>query len=116
MNTSQHNLTVHELLAHIEAIQHQVAITTATLAPEKRIVVLDKGFVFYGDFWVANGWIHITNALNIRVWGTTKGLGELALTGPTSSTVLDQCADVTAPIHALVWSMPVLTPEPWVAK
>lgn len=110
------NMSVQELIAHINAINHATANVTATLAPESRIVVLDKGFVFYGDFWVANGWVHIDNPLNIRVWGTTAGLGELALEGPTSQTKLDICSDVTAPIHALQWSMPVVNPDRWPRK
>jgi len=36
----------------------------------------------------------LTNAASIRVWGTTKGLGEIAINGPTSKTILDKCPDV----------------------
>lgn len=35
------------------------------------------------------GKIKVSEAYNIRRWGTTKGLGELALNGPTRSTELD---------------------------
>ena len=49
-----------------------------------RIIVADRGWVFVGacvDH--SDGSVTITNAKNIRNWGTTKGLGELA-TGPVS--------------------------------
>ena len=65
------------------------------LAPkgDKRIVVLLAGWVFIGDYHPAAGAnpAYLTEASNVRKWGTTAGLGELALTGPTRSTVLDPC-------------------------
>lgn len=33
----------------------------------------------------------LSNASVIRTWGTTKGLGEIADAGPTTSTKLDKC-------------------------
>ena len=56
---------------------------------DKRIIAADRGWVFVGDC-VDNddGSVTIYNAQNIRRWGTTKGLGELA-TGPTSETIRD---------------------------
>lgn len=59
--------------------------------PSYRIVVLDNGFVFMGHFHPAKEGkpAYITQALNLRVWGTTKGLGEIALGGPTGKTVMD---------------------------
>ena len=66
------------------------------------IVVLDRGFVYVGDVTVDDDWCVIENARNIRKWGTTKGLGQLALEGPTSETILDQAGVVRAPKRALI--------------
>mgnify|MGYP001245916551 CR=1 FL=1 len=60
----------------------------------KRIIVADRGWVFAGDCEdQEDGSVIIRNAQCIRVWGTTKGLGELR-NGPTSSTKLDPCGEV----------------------
>jgi hypothetical protein len=66
------------------------------------IVVLDRGFVYVGDTEVDGEWVRIRNAKNVRYWGTTKGLGELALGGPTNKTRLDDVGDVRAPLRALI--------------
>ena len=66
-----------------------------------QIVVLDKGFVYIGNVTIADGWLHIANAWNIRYWGTEKGLGEL-VNGPTAKTKLDHVGNVVAPSHALI--------------
>lgn len=55
----------------------------------KQIVVLHRGFVFVGDVERLENEVVIHNAKNVRRWGTTKGLGELATCGPLSNTVLD---------------------------
>ena len=65
------------------------------------IVVLDRGFVYIGKVTVDGDWCVIESAKNIRVWGTTKGLGEL-VNGPTSSTKLDQVGTVRAPMRAVI--------------
>ena len=53
-----------------------------------KIVILQRGWIFIGR-WERNGNdCKLHNASCIRVWGTTKGLGEL-IEGPTSSTKLD---------------------------
>jgi hypothetical protein len=61
---------------------------------DKRIVVLQAGWVFMGDYHPASGTkpAHLTDASCVRKWGTTAGLGELALKGPTKETVLDPCS------------------------
>ena len=61
--------------------------------PDKRIVVLQAGWVFIGEYHAATKTApaHLTEASCIRKWGTTAGLGELALLGPTKDTVLDPC-------------------------
>tara|TARA_Y100000310_G_scaffold335873_1_gene418978 strand:- start:61 stop:330 length:270 start_codon:yes stop_codon:yes gene_type:complete len=66
------------------------------------IVVLDRGFVYVGDTTHDGEWCIINNARNIRRWGTTKGLGELAQQGPLSDTVLDPVGTVRAPAKALI--------------
>ena len=69
---------------------------------DMKIVVLDRGFVYVGKVTVDAEWVHIVSAKNIRIWGTTKGLGELALKGPTSKTTLDDVGIVKAPLRALI--------------
>ena len=65
------------------------------------IVVLDRGFVYVGDVTIEDDWCIIQRASNIRVWGTTKGLGEL-VSGPTSTTKLDRVGTVRAPMRAVI--------------
>jgi hypothetical protein len=56
------------------------------------IVVLDRGWVFVGKLSCdESGGGILTDAANIRKWGTTRGLPELQA-GPTSSTQLDKCS------------------------
>jgi len=69
--------------------------------PDIKIVVLDRGFVYVGCVTMDTDFVRITKAHNIRVWGTTKGLGEL-VSGPTSSTKLDHVGTVRAPMRALI--------------
>ena len=53
---------------------------------EKRIIAADRGWVFVGDCTDNDdGSVTIKNALNIRKWGTTKGLGQLD-NGPLENT------------------------------
>lgn len=60
-----------------------------------KIVILQRGWVFVGKFSQKGSRCTLTDAKNIRTWGTTKGLGELAEGGPTSSTKLDPVNDVS---------------------
>ena len=66
------------------------------------VVVLDRGFVYAGQVECGSEWCVITNAHNVRKWGTTKGLGELVRNGPTSETVLDAVGTVRAPMRAVI--------------
>lgn len=67
-----------------------------------QIVVLDRGFVYVGNVTVTGDTVRIANARNIRRWGTTKGLGQLANEGPTDKTVLDPVGEVTAHQRAVI--------------
>jgi hypothetical protein len=65
------------------------------------VVVLDRGFVYVGYVTCDSEWCVIEKAHNIRTWGTTKGLGELTLGGPTEQTQLDAVGTVRAPIGSV---------------
>jgi len=65
----------------------------------KQIIIAQRGWVFVGDVSITADQLVIKNASNIRRWGTTRGLGEIAANGPTKSTVLDAVGTVR--IHAL---------------
>ena len=73
------------------------SVNTPALSPElgpTQIIVADKGFVFVGEVEDhADGSVTIRKCRNIRYWGTTKGLGELA-GGPTAKTILDDFGTV----------------------
>jgi hypothetical protein len=56
-----------------------------------RIMILQRGWVAVGKFSQNGEQCRLENAAIIRRWGTNKGLGEIALNGPTTSTVLDKC-------------------------
>ena len=66
-----------------------------------QIVVADRGFVYVGKVTLDGDAATITNARNIRKWGTTQGLGEL-VGGPTKDTVLDQVGEVVIPMRAVI--------------
>jgi hypothetical protein len=61
------------------------------------IIVLNRGFVYVGDVSISDNCGIINNAKNIRRWGTTGGLGQLALNGNTSETKLDDVGVVRVP-------------------
>lgn len=65
------------------------------------IVVVDRGFVYVGHTKCDKDWCVITDARNIRKWGTTEGLGELARLGPQKDTKLDLVGTVRVP-HGMV--------------
>lgn len=56
-----------------------------------KICILQRGWVMVGRFTRDGNDCTLTNASVIRIWGTTKGLGEIALNGPTRDTILDSC-------------------------
>ena len=70
----------------IDGIEYQ---PVSSAEDKLRIVVCDRGFVLVGRVNVRDHYVTITNANCVRVWGTTRGLGQLAMEGPTSKTVLD---------------------------
>jgi len=72
----------------------------------QNIVVLDRGFVYVGDVSIEDGnMVKISDAKNLRSWGTTKGLGELR-NGPLKGTVVDEVGSVLAPMRAVIHFIP----------
>lgn len=73
----------------------KIELAKKNIKPTKRqIVVLNRGWVVVGDYSEKEDECTLSNASIIRVWGTTKGLGELAENGVTSTTKLDTCPNV----------------------
>lgn len=81
---------------------------------DKKIVVLHRGWVVIGKYAVEGEEIVVTDASVVRKWGTTKGLGELALNGKLEDTVLDPCGTVRANKLAVVMTLDC-NPEKWAA-
>lgn len=59
-----------------------------------KIVILQRGWVMVGRLERNGSDCKLHNASVIRIWGTKKGLGEIALNGPTKDTVLDKTGGV----------------------
>lgn len=72
----------------------------------QKIVIVDAGWVFCGETTYREHFtgtqLRLDNCYNIRVWGTSQGLGELALKGALSETVLDFYGVVTLPVNKVV--------------
>jgi hypothetical protein len=85
----------------IDEVEYVRKDSVPETAGDIKIVVLDRGFVYVGKIELTDDFMIITNAHNIRIWGTTKGLGEL-VSGPLSGTKLDKVGTVRVPHRALI--------------
>jgi len=63
-------------------------------AGDIKIIILQRGWVMIGKFERNGSECKLHNASVIRNWGTTKGLGELAIEGKKKDTKLDKCGGV----------------------
>jgi len=91
MNADLNTITING----IEYIQKGSESAPIQNIGEKRIIVADRGWVFVGSCEDhEDGSVTIRNAFNIRRWGTTKGLGELANGPIPDSTKYDPCGVV----------------------
>ena len=77
------------------------------------IAVLDRGFVYIGQVKTNAQWCDISEASNVRYWGTKKGLGQLALEGPQPETSIDAVGLVHVPMHAVISIIPVKAVSQW---
>lgn len=66
------------------------------------IVIALAGWVFVGKKKATTDGVTLTDASVVRVWGTTKGIGEIALSGPLGGTLLDPCGEVSLPTASVV--------------
>jgi hypothetical protein len=76
-------------------------MTTLT-TPLPQIAVLERGFVYVGLCAIVDGVLTITKAQNVRRWGTSAGLGQLAQSGPLTNTKLDDAGTVRAPLTSVI--------------
>lgn len=67
-----------------------------------QIVVVGNGFVHVGNCSITDGFLRIDDAKNIRRWGTTKGLGQLA-SGPTKETIYDTAGTILVPLARVIF-------------
>ena len=83
----------------VNGVSYTKTDTIETKATNKQILVLQRGWVVVGDVHQELTTVSVSNCSEIRVWGTSNGLGELAENGPLSETVLDKCPP--AQVHEL---------------
>lgn len=77
------------------AVLHEVNEVNEAIS----VVIAERGWVYVGRVSRSGDLLVIKDCHNIRRWGTTKGLGELALEGPKQETLLDFYG--TVKIHIL---------------
>ena len=69
----------------------------------KKIVIATAGWVFIGQYAEKdNGSVVLTDASCIRRWGTQKGLGQIAIEGPTKDTVMDYMGTIEIKAPAVI--------------
>ncbi len=74
----------------VDGVTYYASKPEAIDSPVK-IVILQRGWIMVGRFSRKGSDCTLSDASVIRNWGTTKGLGEIAKSGPTGSTKLDKC-------------------------
>lgn len=73
----------------------------------RQIIVVDGGWVFIAESVEDKGThLALNTASVIRVWGTTAGLGEIALKGATKDTIYDYCGNPTIPAGKVLVQIP----------
>lgn len=74
------------------------------------IIVMTNGWVFVGTKTKEDD-KHVVydDVSNIRVWGTERGLGQLALHGKQEGTQLDPCGQLVTNESAVLFLIPVVS-------
>lgn len=84
--------------------------------PDKQpwmIVIAEMGWVYCGKVHRDGDLTVLTSCWNIRRWGATKGLGELAIRGPLPDSILDWYGTVKVHVLAVVGAVEVTASEEW---
>jgi hypothetical protein len=85
----------------IDDVKYVRADTLAATEGDIKIIVADRGFVYVGYCEEQENFVRLTHAKNIRVWGTTNGLGEL-VSGPLANTKMDAVGTLRIPNRAVI--------------
>jgi hypothetical protein len=78
-----------------------------------RIIIAPRGWVWVGQYSMDGDMVVLSRARNVRTWGTTDGLLELASDGPTKATELDGKKGGTVRFHVLAVQQIEANPEKW---
>lgn len=80
---------------------------------ERQIIVIKLGWVLVGRVVAqSDTTLTVTHAHVVRVWGTTKGLGQLAEKGPLKPTILEPTGHVVIQLDAVLFRIDC-EDEPW---
>lgn len=82
-------------------------------SPNWNIVIALSGWVYVGKPQREGDLLVIRDCYNIRRWGTTGGLGELALEGPKGETQLDHYGTVKLHVLGLAGGLVECDDKPW---
>lgn len=82
-------------------------------AGDYKIVILQRGWVMIGKLERNGSECKLHQASVIRNWGTTKGLGELAIEGKKKDTKLDKCGGVVEFDYLTVVATIAVSEEKW---
>ena len=82
------------------------------------IIIAERGWVYVGKVARDGDQTVITDCYNVRRWGTTAGLGELAFEGPKSESLLDLYGTVRIHVLAVCGAIECepKTWDTWLAK
>jgi len=91
----------------IDNVDYIRADSVNVVPTTKQIVVLQRGWIVIGDVEKTETEVNINNCEVIRIWGTSRGLGEIAENGPTDKTKLDKCPPIVVDPRTVVMYMNV---------
>ena len=96
----------------VDGVTYYASKPEAVDSPIK-IVILQRGWVMVGRFSRKESDCKLSDASVIRNWGTTKGVGEIAEAGPTTSTKLDKTNGLVEFDYLTVVAMISCNEEKW---